>query len=653
MKLRNFSLGINSYPASLPGSNHTTARDVLNLRVDGDGYLRLAPGVQDWHEFSSKVTGIAQAHDHLFFLLEGGDLYKLTRDDSDTPALVASTDMRGKLSVIDEFETFFLLTSEEADDPGYLYDVEGDELIALKLTQTSRPTTIQITDAEGDGGHEGHHVFFYLFTEVLVDDDETDEGQALGQLHAPVSAAYLAHQGLNSNITEETPYRVYFSGFTFNNPDTTHIYIYRSQPIVQRIADYIPDLTEADALEFFNKSNYFWVGQIERDTTTWADNNTGNQELTGEDPELPIRWQDEAEYSLDVVQELDGIPPNTRAWRHFNGYNFVATGGRMRYSDIRFGVLKHADFPESNSINAPGDTNFVETYNETLLFGDARHLHVLRGYDPFNFQVYQVASVGQVSAYAGNILPKGGFGFIAQDGFYVYDGETVKEISTPQLDRFFENKVAVDGTVIPLPNSESLWAVEFDDGAKFTFLLNIERLDAPIWTRQSFFFEQGAEFPLVPLGIWSLDDNGLWTFEDGGTWGYVNPEAEGIEQIFLVRNDEVVEQYLWHDLHSGNRADSEWLWESNLMRGGSETVKVYDRLKLAGYAENDINVDFELDIKGETVEKSISDASFAKNSRKKRILIKRRANSCSFKVSGTGEVELREVELDSRVVGRV
>ena len=45
MKLRNFSLGINSYPASAPGSNHTTARDVLNLRVDADGYLRLAPGV--------------------------------------------------------------------------------------------------------------------------------------------------------------------------------------------------------------------------------------------------------------------------------------------------------------------------------------------------------------------------------------------------------------------------------------------------------------------------------------------------------------------------------------------------------------------------------------------------------------------------------
>ena len=42
-----------------------------------------------------------------------------------------------------------------------------------------------------------------------------------------------------------------------------------------------------------------------------------------------------------------------------------------------------------------------------------------------------------------------------------------------------------------------------------------------------------------------------------------------------------------------------------------------------------------------------------KNSRKKRIPIKRRANSITFKVSGTGDVELREVELDSRVVGRV
>ena len=89
------------------------------------------------------------------------------------------------------------------------------------------------------------------------------------------------------------------------------------------------------------------------------------------------------------------------------------------------------------------------------------------------------------------------------------------------------------------------------------------------------------------------------------------------------------------------------------MRGGSETVKVYDRLKLAGYAENPINVDFDLEIKGETVEKSVEGVSFVKNSRKKRIPIKRRAHGVTFKVSGDGDVELREVELDSRVVGRV
>ena len=80
---------------------------------------------------------------------------------------------------------------------------------------------------------------------------------------------------------------------------------------------------------------------------------------------------------------------------------------------------------------------------------------------------------------------------------------------------------------------------------------------------------------------------------------------------------------------------------------------MWDRLKLAGHAENDIKVDFALDIEGETVAKSVEELSFARNSRKKRIPIKRRANALSFVVEGYGDVELREVELDSRVVGRV
>ena len=634
MKLRNFSLGINSYPASAPGSNHTTARDVLNLRVDGDGYLRLAPGVTDWHELPSPVTGVARAYDHLFFLLEDGDLYKLTPDAPDTPTLVASTAMRGKLSVIDEFETFFLLTSESVEDPGYYFDVESGVLFPLKYNQTLKPPMSQVTDAEQDEGHRNGRRFFYVFAEVRLH-SSVPEGSPAAAFHAPVSDPIL----IGDSSANDRFWRAHFSGISFNNDDTTHIYIYRSPTVILADDNYVPELTDDDAFDFFDRTQFYRVGQILRGTTTWADNNVGLSKIADpdDDPQVPIRWQegdDRERNSLSTAHILEGLPGETRSWRHFNGYNFVATGARLRFSEVDFGVLKHAVFPEVNSINAPGDTDFVETFDETLLFGDSQHLNVLRGYDPFNFQIYQVATVGPVTAYSTSVLPAGGLGFVAQDGFYVYDGETVKEISTPQLDRFFENRVAVDGAVLPLPNSESLWSVEFDDGSQFTFLLNTERLDAPIWTRQSFIFEQGVEFPLVPLGIWSFDGNGLWSFGDGERWGYIDPDAQGIEQIFLVRNEAVVEQYLWHDLNSGVRAGNEWLWESNLMRGGSETAKVYDRLKLAGYAENEIDVDFELDIKGETVEKHIRDASFAKNSRKKRIPIKRRANSMHFQGVG-------------------
>ena len=89
------------------------------------------------------------------------------------------------------------------------------------------------------------------------------------------------------------------------------------------------------------------------------------------------------------------------------------------------------------------------------------------------------------------------------------------------------------------------------------------------------------------------------------------------------------------------------------MRGGSETVKVYDRLKLAGYAENDINDDFNFGHQGRDRGEKHKERVLCQKFSEKRIPIKRRAHGVTFKVSGYGDVVLREVELDSRVVGRV
>ena len=649
MRLRNFALGINSYPASSPGSNHTTARDVLNLRVDGDGYLRLAPGVERWQEFSSRVTGVAKAHDHLFILLEDGNLYRIMSDNSTLPELVGSTEMRGKLSIIDEFETFFLITSSDADDPGYHYDVENGVLTPLDFMNIAvRPTTaIELKDTIGKnlawGDHDEATIrgtefrIYYLFVEY-------DENHAIGAIGGPVSAEgwFLSAQIKNSK-DDTNSFTIKFNGFSVSNPNTTHVRVYRA-------------LFHSSERRFANPTFGTWY-DLDYDVSEPSFTHTagfGNvDDLTLDDfkfiKEIPKNrigstFEDdalEAGESLSQLHIISGLSPTVRKWVHFNGRNFLAGDNAMKFSDVQFGVLLHSVYRAANSIQAPGRTEFVEVFDETLVFGDASHLNVLRGYDPYNYQVYQVASVGPVGAYAGNVLPSGGFGFIAQDGFYVFDGERVKEISTPQLDRFFENRVAVDGAVLPLPNSESLWSVEFDDLTRYTFLLNLERLDAPIWTRLSAAFDQGTSYPLAPLGRWVFTDDGEWVFDEDTPWGFTDPNAQPLQRIFLARDVALVEEYLWYDLDSGIRADNEWFWESNLMRGGSETVKVYDRLTLAGDGENPIDVDFNLAIKGETVTKEIRAEPFTKNSRKKRIPIKRRANGLTFKISGYGDVLLR------------
>ena len=242
MKLRNFSLGINSYPASAPGSNHTTARDVLNLRVDGDGYLRLAPAVADWITFGAPVTGIARAYDHLFFLRDDGELYVIKDDNPTLPELVGSTDMRGKLSVIDEFETFFLFTSE-SDDTGYYYDVETDLLKALSYAETTKPSA-SIRSPVANGHTAGR--FFYLFAEVKENDAVPDDTPAAA-FHAPLSEGTFA--GVTGGLGENR-WQIDFSGLGFVNSDTTHIYVYRSTKVAGQVEDYDPLLSSEDALKF-------------------------------------------------------------------------------------------------------------------------------------------------------------------------------------------------------------------------------------------------------------------------------------------------------------------------------------------------------------------------------------------------------------------
>ena len=664
MKLRNFSLGINSYPASSPGSNHTTARDVLNLRVDGDGYLRLASAAVNWLEFPVKITGIARAHDHLFYAcVEDGDLYVMEDDNETLPTLVASTEMRGRLSVIDEFETFFLLTSEGADDPGYYYDVESGDLTPLNFLDTAvRPTSpVRLTFSIGEdlayGDHDDAIIrgtefrIYYLFVEY-------DADHQIGAIGSPVSAQgwFLSAQ-IRHDDDDDNSFTVKFNGFSVQNSNATHIRVYRA-------------LFFAGDREFQNPTDGTWYDlDYDVEGASFSHNAGFGQvdDLTLDDFALIKEIETDGLTSLTVFEDdaieageslrqlhiVSGLPDNTKKWVHFNGRNFLAGDNAMKFSDAQFGVLLHTVFRASNSINAPGTTDFVEALEETLVFGDATHLHVMRGYDPSNYQVYQVASVGPVSPYAGAVMPNGGLGFIGAKGFHYFDGEQVKEISSPQLDRFFEGRHAVDGAVLPLPNAESLWCVDFEGGTQQTFLLNTQRFEAPVWTRLSAVFDQGSSFPLPSLGTWSFADDGQWTFGDGESWAYTDPREQPIQRIFLVRDVDAVEEYLWYDLNSGERVSLNWSWESNLIRGETETVKVWDRLKLAGHAENDINVDFALDIEGETVAKSVEELSFARNSRKKRIPIKRRANALSFVVEGYGDVELREVELDSRVVGRV
>ena len=658
MNLSNFTLGINTYPSTQPQSNESTARDVVNLRVDEDGYLRPSPGTTRFRSQSQKVTGIAAAYDHVFYLLEDGDLYYQQSQGAAGGVLVAAnTELRGKLSIIQDFETFFLITST-GDDPGYLYDVETERLQILEYDKTETPTfTLNENPMRNSMqiGHTNGYGFFYFFAEVR-EDDNVPEGSPLSRIHAPLSDALHARY-IDTNSPNNT-WEVRFTDFQFNNTDTTHIYVYRSPRIDFTGASYEPDLTASDALDFYRIENYFSIGKLTRAShTTFYDDNdiSGTQYVdpTDENPTIN-KWKETSERqaeSLAGAQILTGLPEGTQSWRHFNGYNFVAGAGQLRFSEIDFGVLKHASYPAANAINALGDTRFVEVMANTLVFGDQNNFNVLRGYDPFNFQVYRVGSVGPVSAAAMSILPSGALGFIGEEGLYAYDGTQVQKISSPQLDTFFQNKIAKDGFISVLPDNEMLWSVQFLDDSHLTFLLNTERLDAPIWTRITATILQSAAFRPHATHAWSYaGDNHYWEFANDGYWTFDDEEAV-LDQLLFVDDTNQITEYLYHNLDSFG--SQEWEWESNLLQAGSETNKVIERVLLGGYADNAIDVEVDLHIAGDTVTESFNDIDFSKHRRKKRVPVKRRANNVSFKIAGDSDVLLRSVELQSRVVGKL
>ena len=122
-RVENFSRGLHTKPARAEGGE-SYAADIENLRVDGDGFLRLRSNFRTVEPGGADITGVAVSEKHLFILRADGKLYirSITQGLTTETEVPGVANMRGRISVVSRFSDYVVITSEGTDS-GYWIDL--------------------------------------------------------------------------------------------------------------------------------------------------------------------------------------------------------------------------------------------------------------------------------------------------------------------------------------------------------------------------------------------------------------------------------------------------------------------------------------------------------------------------------------------------
>ena len=652
--LENFSAGVHSYPSRQPQAD-VFAHRLQNVRAGPEGHLRLVSlgGELADTDQLKPVTGIAadesrwyRIHDPNFIGLVDAngnvliDIQGLSPvvereasfhfryldkrvTDEDFAVLGASV-LRGRLSVIGEYEDFVIVGSE-GDDHGYWMDVRdsvADDMRVLHPLGMEPPVAFA-----GSGGSSPQHaledgLYVYAFTNVRAFFAEED-AVALPPQVANKEFAGREHlfNGMESNPTYMVVSVGGVRGSFFQNGEAI-------QRVVQ-LPSNNQGLHVSDVVYPYDQQTGVYVYRTVGHTTERGDAVDAPgfpNAFTANVEDLEFRVIDYLVKGRDVAGTLhsaidlsdrplmridnDVLPAGAFQLTYYNDLVFCATGDELRYSDVRFGAPVQWAFPVSNAIRAPGRIQFCTESEGILIFGGSQGLWRLTGTDEFNFQRSQFSAIGPVSRAAWGKLAKG-IGFIAAGGLYLSNGVEVEKVAPAVLDAYFEGKPAVDGSVQYLADGDDVWAVRFSDGGETQFLRS---------SKGGWFIADGIDIR-QSVRISEIDEDGDTTetvvFADGGM------TVRTLNGLDVQADD-----------------DTAWFWESQeldwVSQGEGESVKTFKWLEIASGIEQDVTVRFTVD--GDVFEESVA---LTDGFRPVRVPIRRKGLKLRVRVSGTGTVELR------------
>ena len=306
------------------------------------------------------------------------------------------------------------------------------------------------------------------------------------------------------------------------------------------------------------------------------------------------------------------LPSEVNQIHYYAGRIYAPRGDRLLFSDIREGSYQVWAFPPANEVRPPesGRIDFAADFQEILLFGGRDGLWRLRGPDPVDFSPDRLSGLGPVDGHSYGIF-RNALGFVGDGGLFITDGVEVHKVSDLVLDEFFEGEYIRRGSVLFVSDDTILFHVVLRGSSE------------PQDTRYTF----------------------LW---DDGHW--VRWTGDAVEQFMRVVNDgekyyavETASELKSIDWNGENTdASQAWLWESNWIDVGSEKTKRFTWLRLSANAGTQMTLTTWInnDENPRTIDFTTRDGYH-----EQRVRVERRARRMRFRLSGTGPLTLRGVEV--------
>ena len=609
-----------SYPSDTEERAETYAQDMVNLRVDRWGHLRLRPAIRALQMSDAadipediSITGVASSERELYWLQSDGKLFLADNNPANPFQIRNVSKLRDRLSLVSRIgdDNLVIITSE-GDDHGYVIHASVAEPLGLDSPEED---DFDISLGSGSVALDDDYTFYRI----------TYSGKGiLGELESgsfkhAVKLRQSLGVGNQQDLIDNGSYYVEFE-LQEKPADNriTHLNIYRS---AQRHADEnTPD----------SQIVYYRIHQLE------IADNAGNYPQDFRDRTLKTTVDRAHKY-----EDNSTLPTNAGQIALFNDRLFAPNGDELRFSDVRNAIPAWHAWPVINSIKHGGRIDFCAEYRGILLFGAADGLYRLSGTSRQTYRYDQISSRGPVAPHAWGIIDNA-FAFVGADGLYFTDGTNAPEIA-PQLKGYFNRYEVEDGFVGMLPNKASLWGVN-------------RRNKSTGDTDHIYFVNDGNDWVRLAEGEdgTHIRQYASVKFDGLPLTGVIADQQRAPRLIDWVVDDETVDgltKYTGQD--APPTEDIAWLWESQQLdwnaQGLGSEMKTFKELVIDGKAENDITATFYIDGQ-ESAEETISAMrTGGERFDHRRVRIDRRGFALRFKIAGTGGVMIRGLKVRAYV----